>query len=249
MSSSVKLVVMRKNILFCVTLALLTFTSFAQTGRKNLASFDNKAYHFGFILSGNSSDFLFDLEQDTTFSSGLYGVANAPQGGFNLALLASINLSRHLKLRFIPGLSFQDRGLNYKFSQGSSPNPENTNEVLRRTESVNLDIPLVLKIRTDRLANFAAYSLIGIKFSRDMQSQEDVNQQLQSDDILRIQSTNYSVDIGGGIDIFLPFFKLALELKTELGLINVLIPDDSDYANPIESLRTRSYIFSICFEG
>ena len=82
-----------------------------------------------------------------------------------------------------------------------------------------------------------------------MQSQEDVNQQLQNDDILRIQSTNYSIDLGGGIDIFLPFFKLALELKTELGLINVLIPDESDYANPLESLRTRTYIFSICFEG
>ena len=240
---------MKKILLLFITLLLLTLISFAQTGRKNLASFDNKRYHFGFILSGNSSDFLFDLEQDSTFTTGLYGIANAPQGGFNLALLASLNLGRHLKLRLIPGLSFQDRGLNYTFAQGSSPNPSNTNEILRRTESVNLDVPLILKIRTDRLANFAAYSLIGIKFSRDMQSQEEVNQQLQSDDILRIQSANYSIDIGGGIDIFLPFFKLALELKTELGLINVLIPDDSNYANPIESLRTRSYIFSICFEG
>jgi hypothetical protein len=240
---------MRKILLLFITFGLLTLTSFAQTGRKNLASFDNKPYHFGFIISGNTSDFLFDLKQDSTFATGLYGIANTPQGGFNLALLASLNLGRHLKLRFIPGLSFQDRGLNYTFAQGTSPNPANTNEILRRTESVNLDIPLVLKIRTDRIVNFAAYSLIGIKFSRDMQSQEDVNQQLQSDDILRIQATNYSIDLGGGIDIFLPFFKLALELKTELGLINVLIPDDSNYANPIEALRTRSYIFSICFEG
>ena len=249
MRKPVKIRVMRKLFLLFITSGLLITTSLAQTGRKNLASFDNKPYHFGFILSGNSSDFLFNLEQDTSFTSGLYGIANEPQGGFNLALLASLNISRHLKLRFIPGLSFQDRGLNYTFAQGTTPNPNNTNTVLRRTESVNLDVPLILKIRTDRVANFAAYSLIGIKFSRDMQSQEDVNQQLQNDDILRIQSTNYSIDLGGGIDIFLPFFKLALELKTELGLINVLIPDDSDYANPLESLRTRTYIFSICFEG
>ena len=225
--------------------SLFTMDSNAQVGRKNLAGFDNKTFHFGFLLSGNSSDFSFDMNQDTTFSTGLHGIANSPQGGFNLALLGSAKLSRHLSLRFIPGLSFQDRGLIYSF--GSSPG--NVEDILRRTESVNLDIPLLLKIRTDRLTNFAAYALVGIKYSKDMQSQENVNQQLQQDDILRIQATNYSTDIGAGIDIFLPFFKFAIEFKTEIGLIDVLIHDDSDYANPLLGLKTRSYIFSICFEG
>ena len=236
---------MRQKIFIWIALGLMALPSLAQSGRKNLASFDNKSYHFGFILSGNKSDFRFDLKQDTTFSTGLYGIANVPQGGFNLALLASLTINRHLRLRFVPGLSFQDRGLEYSFSQSSG----GINEILRRTESVNLDLPLLLKIRTDRLTNFAAYALIGVKYSRDMQSQEEVNQQLQDDDILRIQAPNFSMDLGGGIDIFLPFFKFAIELKTEIGLINVLIPDDSDYANPLEGLRTRSYIVSICFEG
>jgi len=225
--------------------SLFTMVSHAQGGRKNLAGFDNKTFHFGFLLSGNSSDFSFDLKEDTTFSSGLYGIANSPQGGFNLALLGSARLSKHLSLRFIPGLSFQDRGLTYSFGDS----PDNVEHILRRTESVNLDIPLLLKIRTDRLTNFAAYTLIGVKFSKDMQSQENVNQQLQDDDILRTQATNFSTDIGAGIDIFLPFFKFALEFKTEIGLIDVLIHDDSDYANPLQGLKTRSYIFSICFEG
>lgn len=215
-------------------------------GRKNLAGFDNKTFHFGFILSGNKSDFSVRMQEDTTFSTGLYGIANSPQGGFNLALLGAAKLNRHLSLRFVPGLSFQDRGLNYTFANSSG---DGTNVILKRTEAVNLDFPLLLKIRTDRITNFAAYALIGGKYSRDMQSQEDVNQQLQNDDILRLQSSNYSADLGAGIDFFLPFFKFSIELKTELGLINVLIPDNSNYANPIESLRTRSYILSICFEG
>jgi len=236
---------MRQKLVIWIVLGLMALPSLAQNGRKNLASFDHKRYHFGFILSGNKSDFRFDLKQDTAFSTGLYGVENSPQGGFNLALLASFTINRHLRLRFTPGLSFQDRGLAYSFSQSSG----GINQILRRTESVNLDVPILLKIRTDRIANFAAYALIGVKYSRDMQSQEEVNQQLQDDDILRIQAPNISIDMGGGIDIFLPYFKFAIELKTEIGLINVLIPDDSDYANPLEGLRTRSYIFSICFEG
>jgi hypothetical protein len=236
---------MKQKLVIWIVLGLLALPSFAQNGRMNLASFDNKRFHFGFILSGNKSAFKFDLKQDSAFSTGLYGIENAPQGGFNLALLASLTINRHLRLRFVPGLSFQDRGLEYSFGQ----NTGGVNQILRRTESVNLDVPLLLKIRTDRIANFAAYALVGVKYSRDMQSQEEVNQQLQDDDILRIQAPNFSIDLGGGIDIFLPFFKFAIELKTEMGLINVLIPDDSDYSNPLEGLRTRSYIFSICFEG
>lgn len=213
-------------------------------GRKNLAGFDNKTFHFGFIISGNKSDFSYSLVEDSTFTSGLMSISNAPQSGFNLALLGSAKLGRHLSVRFVPGLSFQDRGLNYVFAQDFG-----VDNILKRTEAVNLDLPLLLKIRTDRLTNFAAYALVGGKFSKDMQSQESVNQQLENDDILRIEASNYSVDLGAGIDFFLPFFKFAIEVKTELGLKNVLIDDNNDYTNPIDKLKTRSYIVSLCFEG
>ena len=238
--------VLKKGVFLSILLAFgLSYAVNAQKiGRKNLAGFDNKTFHFGFILSGNKSDFSFSLREDSTFSSGLMGVSNAPQSGFNLALLGSARLSRHLRLRFVPGLSFQDRGLNYTFS-----NDFGNDNILKRTEAVNLDLPLLLKIRTDRITNFAAYALVGVKFSKDMQSQEAVNQQLESDDILRIESSNYSVDLGAGIDFFLPFFKFAIEIKTELGLKDVLIDDNNDYTNPIDKLKTRSYIVSLCFEG
>ena len=234
---------LKKGFIFSFFLAIgLGFSTDLQAqriGRKNLAGFDNKLLHFGFILSASKSDFSFDL-RDTTLTSGLLGVSNAPQGGFNLALMGSVKLTRHLRLRFVPGLSFQDRGLNYNFDGDN---------ILKRTEAVNLDLPLLLKIRTDRLTNFAAYALVGAKYSKDMQSQEAVNQNLENDDILRIESSNYSVDLGAGFDFFLPFFKFAIELKTELGLIDILIQDQNNYTNPLEGLKTRSYIISLCFEG
>ena len=236
----------KKGFILSILIALgLSFTVSAQKiGRKNLAGFDNKTFHFGFILSGNKSDFSYSLVEDSAFTSGLMGISNAPQSGFNLALLGSAKLGRHLSLRFVPGLSFQDRGLNYVFAQNFG-----VDNILKRTEAVNLDLPILLKIRTDRLTNFAAYALVGAKFSKDMQSQESVNQQLENDDILRIESSNYSLDLGAGIDFFLPFFKFAIEVKTELGLKNVLIDDNNDYTNPIDKLKTRSYIVSLCFEG
>ena len=81
-----------------------------------------------------------------------------------------------------------------------------------------------------------------------MQSQENVNQLLENDDMLRIDASNYSIDLGAGVDIFLPFFKFAIEIKTELGMRDVLIQDNNN-TDPIEDLKTRSYIVSLCFEG
>ena len=148
----------------------------SQTAKQNLAKFDYRAYHFGFLLSGNTSSFNFQLRPDYTFSDSLLSVENNALAGFNLALLASLNVNQTIRIRFIPGLSFQDRGMLFRFR-----NPDGTtNPVSVRTESVFLDFPLIVKLRTERIGNFAPYALVGGKISRDMQSQADVNQSLGS---------------------------------------------------------------------
>jgi len=217
----------------------------AQTAKENLAKFDYRAYHFGFLLSGNSSSFNFNLRPDFTFADSLLSVENNALSGFNLALLASLNVNKTVRIRFIPGLSFQDRGLLYRFR-----NPDGTIQPVNvRTESVYLDFPLVVKLRTERIGNFAPYALIGGKLSRDMQSQADVNQSLQDGYILKLTKGNSSLDFGAGADFFLPFFKFSVEMKTEFGMRNVLIQDDSPFSAAFDQLRTRSFIISFTFEG
>ena len=217
----------------------------AQTAKENLAKFDYRPYHFGFLLSGNSSSFNFNLRPDFTFADSLLSVENNALSGFNLALLASLNVNKTIRIRFIPGLSFQDRGLLYRFR-----NPDGTIQPVNvRTESVYLDFPLVVKLRTERIGNFAPYALIGGKLSRDMQSQADVNQSLQDGYILKLAKGNSSLDFGAGADFFLPFFKFSVEMKTEFGMRNVLIQDDSPFSAAFDQLRTRSFIISFTFEG
>ena len=235
----------RKHLL-AIGVALMTALGpvAAQQGRKNLAAFDTKKYHFGFAISGNRSDFNLALTPDYSFSDSLQSIINQPQAGFDLGLVASWDATKNLHVRFIPGLSFQDRSLEYRFEEDGG-----TDLKVRRTESVYLNFPLLLKLRTDRVGNYAAYALVGAKFSKDMQSQEETNQQLASDFILRLESGNSSIDLGAGVDIFLPFFKFSIEGKFELGNRNILIQDDSQYSAPLQSLKTRSFILSLCFEG
>ncbi|MFT6185201.1 MAG: hypothetical protein ACJAYM_002735, partial [Flavobacteriales bacterium] len=149
---------MRTIQVIIIAIALcITGTLSAQHTARNLPQFDYKPYHFGFLLSVNTSDFNFRYAETSNFNDSLLGISNRKQQGFNLALLASLDLTKNFHIRFIPGLSFQDRGLNYTFrvSDGTSET------FLKRTESVYLDLPILFKLRTNRVNNFAAYALIG----------------------------------------------------------------------------------------
>lgn len=229
-----------------VCFALISSTVGAQSlTPANLQGFDYRGFHFGFLLGLNTSDFFIELKPDYDFENRLLSIDNASQSGFNLALLASADLTPNFHLRFIPGLSFQDRGLNYRFLTDEGK----IEPILKRTESVYLDLPLAWKFRTNRINNFAAYALIGGRYSVDMQSQKDVDNQSADEKILKLSKTDYGIDAGGGVDFFLPYFKFGIEVKVATGLKNVLIPEDTRFATPIESLRNRSVVVSFTFEG
>lgn len=234
-----------KHAALAIVLFSIALGCSAQSQRmRNLPNFDMKKYHFGFLLSINSSDFAFQYKPDYTFADSLQGISNQAQSGFNLALLASLDLTPNIHLRFLPGLSFQDRGLDYRFLRENEPV-----SILKRTESVFLEFPLLLKLRTNRVNNFAAYGLIGGKYGRDMQSQKDVNNLGGDEVIIRLRDNDFAMEVGGGFDFFLPFFKLSIEMKTAFGFQNLLIQEPTIFAEPLESLRTRMFVFSIAFEG
>jgi Outer membrane protein beta-barrel domain len=230
-----------------VALLMLSFQLQAQDlkGVTNLGGFDNRLYHFGFLLSYNQSSFYIDYNPDFSFGDSLLSISNVPQAGFNLALLASLNPIKNVNLRFVPGLSFQDRGLLYRFLKADGT----TETFTKRTESVWLEFPLLLKLRTNRVNNFAAYALIGGKYSMDMQSQKDVNEQVAGKIVVKLEDRDVTVDAGGGFDFFLPYFKFGIELKTCIGMRNLLIQENNKFSGPINSLRTRTFVLSLCFEG
>ena len=234
----------RYSLMF-VLMAMAMQASAQMNTRENLPHFDSRLYHFGFLLSANTSSFYIDYKPDFSFSDSLLGIDNVPQAGFNLALLASFNPVKNINLRFVPGLSFQDRGLNYTFL--AEDNKVET--FLKRTESVWLQFPMMLKLRTNRVGNFAAYGLIGGCYGIDMQSQKDVNEAVAGKIVVKLEKTDITLDAGGGFDFFLPYFKFGVEMKTCFGMKDVLIQEMNQFTDPISRLRTRTFVLSLCFEG
>ncbi|MDX9751712.1 MAG: porin family protein [Flavobacteriales bacterium] len=212
---------------------------------ENLPNFDLRKYHFGFLLSYNTSDFIMRLKPEAPFRDSLMVLDHLKRPGFNLGIVASLRLNDNASLRFLPTLSFQERILQYKFLE-----PDGGLKYFQKpVESTYLEFPLALKLRSDRINNFAVYLLAGGKFSIDMATQKDVNQALDDEVVIKLEKYDYSVDVGGGFDFFLPYFKFGIELKAGFGLPNLIIDDQTRFSAPVESLRSKVWVLTFTFEG
>ena len=212
---------------------------------ENLPNFDLRRFHFGFLLSYNTSDFFIRVDPRATFRDSLMVLDHIRKPGFNLGIVASLNMTPNTSLRFLPTLSFQERQLFYQFREADGAYSYYTKPV----ESTYLEFPLLFKLRSDRINNFAVYLIGGGKFGIDMATQKDVNQALDTETVIKLAKYDYSVDVGGGFDFFLPFFKFGIELKHGIGLPNLLIDDETRFSTPIESLRSKVYVLTFTFEG
>lgn len=212
---------------------------------KNLTQFDLNPYHFGFVISVNTSNLIVQLKDQTAFNDSIISVTPISQPGFNLGMLASLDMSPNWHLRFIPTLSFEERKLEYVLLDEDG----SFKSYSKNVSSTYIEFPLLLKYRTNRLNNTALYVITGGSFALDVASQEDVNNNREEEAIVKIDKTNFSASFGFGLDFFLPYFKFGIELKSNFGLKNVLIDDGTLFSDPIESIKTRSFVISFTFEG
>lgn len=238
-----------KNIVF-ILLCFVSVGVFAQRREKpkNYRKFDEKALHFGFMLGVNTSDFTLTPKTDLLANYNLLSVQNKKQPGFQLGIITSLKLgSPTLRLRFIPSLSFQERILTYQFRDAVDTTLLLEPEV-ERVESTNLDFPLLLKYRTLRYNNFAAYIIGGAQYTLDLQTKANSSQSLKNP-FIKINQHDFQGQIGAGLDFFLPYFKFGIELKMSHSFNNVLIQDNTVISSPIDRLQNRVWWFSITFEG
>lgn len=205
--------------------------------------FDRKKFHFGFALGTNTANFNYAFKIDSTNVDSVVNVNIQKQPGFNLGIISSWNINQNIHFRFVPSLSFQERVFSYSYKDKGELETR-----VSRLESTTLDFPIMLKLRTKRINNFAAYFLTGVQYSLDLASQSKTAIDL-NDPIMKMKQHDFAYQFGGGFDFFMEYFKLGLELKLSNGLRDVNIYDNTFFTSPLTSLKTKVWWFSITFEG
>ena len=221
----------------------LTFSSYSQRHKKpqNLPRYDFKKIHFGFTLGINSLNFHINKNNDFLINDTLLTMLAEDQKGFNLGIVSNLRLGRYTDLRFIPTLVFGERILNYKFNNQSNLTLQD-----KRIESTLIDFPISFKYKSARYNNFRTYVICGIKYSLDIASQSEIDDEGQ--EIVKLNNHDLMIEGGFGIDFYLQYFKFSPQIKLSHGIINVLSKDNTLYTETINNLKTTSWMLSFTFE-
>ncbi len=230
-----------KKIYKLALILLLSQNLFAQRYNVplNLPNYDNKPIHFGFIIGLNTLDF--KLTPISNVEDELFIIQSQNQKGFNLGVVSNTRLGNNLDFRFIPTLSLAERRIFYTLNDNTVLTNEN-----KKIESTFIEFPVSIKYKSSRYNNGRAYLMTGLKYSLDLASQRNIDD--EGLEIVKIKKDDFLYEIGLGLDFYLPYFKFSPELKANFGLTNLVVNDGSIYSRSIKGMKTRGFSISFTFE-
>ena len=223
---------------------------------KNLPNYDNRLWHFGFTLGGNFMGFRVDKADGFFSDITVYGVECERFTGFHIGPVSNLRLGRFFDFRMLFDLSFNQRDLVFYYMDAltnsdkvNTPSNFGTGSMQTHRMSLTstmLEFPFHIKYKAERWGNFSPYLIAGGCYKYDLTAGGKAKP--DEGDKIRLKRHDPSVEWGGGFDFYLPYFKLSVELKYSVGLLNTLEKDESPYTQSINKLTSNALIFSLHFE-
>jgi Outer membrane protein beta-barrel domain len=210
---------------------------------KNESWYDDKRLHFGFSLGFNTMDFNITPSQTYLAKDSLYPKVSILNPGINIQIVTNLRPGKYFDVRFLPGVSFGQRIVRFY-----------KNTVLvndgQKLESSFLEFPLLLKYKGDRLNNVRPYVIGGFNYRYDLAGKKEFDEQKAV--YIRIKRPDLYYELGAGMDFYLTYFKLSIELKMSNGFGDVLVreaaPGHPEYYNAIEKMKSQIWVLAFHFE-
>lgn len=170
-------------------------------------------------------------------------IENNRQVGFNIHIISNFRLGEYFDARFLPGLSFGQRDLDYSYW---SPSGSVFIKKKMKIESTFIDFPFILKYKSKRINNYRPYVIGGTNFALDLASQKTIKEEDKPK--IRLKPFDVYYQFGFGIDYYLTYFKFSTEIKFAVGLLDILRKDDTKYTTSIEKMNSRVLMINFHFE-
>ncbi len=119
--------------------------------------------------------------------------------------------------------------------------------VRKSIASTFVDFPLLIKFRSARDNNVAAYLIGGGKYSLDLASNKKMKTATTTC-LSRLSQHDVSAELGVGFDFYTNYFKFGVEAKMTYGLFDILVRDGSLYSEGIASINNKIFQLSFTFE-
>lgn len=207
---------------------------------------DDRVWHYGFSLGLNYQDLNVinngypHITEDGNLEYWYADVASYTPG-FSVGILGELNLSENLALRIIPTMYFGDKQTVFS-EQLSGMKKE---QVIRSTY---MAVPFDLKISAPRFNNYRPYIMAGLSPTVDLT--------VKTQKEILVKRMDCMFEIGMGMDLYYPYFKLIPELKFCFGLSDILQNKRDDltdatllkYTQSISSIHNRMIVLTLYFE-
>lgn len=200
------------HITLCVVLLCAGSSLYAQKSSTPVAQNnpykDDKLVHFGFFLGVDMPSYLADTVANPEYYARCYNIGV----GFNVGFITDLRLSRHLNLRFTPGLHFGYTTITYKKKDDLKADIAPAHNL-----TIPITIPLYLKWSAEREGNYRPYVTVGGGFSLDFNSFAD-----RSNRKILTKPYDGYVGVGFGCDFYCPWFNFTPEIRYEVGFVNAI---------------------------
>ena len=205
--------------------------------------FDLRPFNLGFYMGTHYGTY-----DATTFapltqgSSRLKEVRLVGKPGINLGLITNLNLGDNFDFRFVPSVSLEQRDFEFRFF---SQTPLVDSVVIKKVEASNLNLPFMVKFKSNYYKRVRVYCVGGIQASVNMASTKKVK---NDPNLLKTQSLDIAGVAAVGVDLYGERLKLSPEIRFTHGINNLYIPKNVTFANAIGDFRSQALIFSLNFE-
>ncbi|MCX6300815.1 MAG: porin family protein [Bacteroidia bacterium] len=238
---------MKNRILYISFLLMFFLITVTLSGQKekpmNRSWYDEKLLHFGFSLGFNTMDFNITPSQEYLEADSLYPEVTRLNPGINIQIVTDLHPSKYIDIRFLPGVSFGQRNVRYY-----------KNQVLynqqQRLESSFMEFPLLVKYKGDRLNNVRPYVIGGLNYRYDLAGKKEFDEERPV--YLRVKRSDLYFETGAGLDFYLMYFKLSVELKMSNGIRNIIVddaaPGHQEFRNAIDKMRSQIWVLAFHFE-
>ena len=213
----------------------------------NLGKFDSRVLHYGIQVGMTQSKFDLAFSEDDVLRQTLQGVTSYYTPGFHIAVIGDLRLGDYFNLRMLPGVSIITRNITYSWESGYLAT-HHLAEGQRVAESVYGDLPLELKFRARRYGDFRPYLTGGVSYGFDFASLRS-NRNRNNESIVRLEPSDLRYTMGVGFDFFLYYVKFAIELKLNIGMVDLRVEDPDIYIQSMDNMFTRTLMIGFTFEG
>lgn len=196
--------------------------------QKNLPFSDSRWLHYGFSIGLHTSSYQLKYSDKfvTPEMDSVHSIMPANAFGFSLGFITDFRLAEQFSIRVLPKVSFYEFPVDFNYTDGTTDK--------QLIEATNVEIPILLKYKSERHKNFRVYFIGGVAPGFEVSGKK---RKELSDNRLLTKEFNVNVELGFGIDMYYPMFKFSPEIRFSKGLPNYLREDEYGYSDGIESLR------------